>query len=137
MDVVPQSAKCAYQVRSIDFMSSHADKYPALADSAQLAAIKRVEEGFRNHRFPYIKTVDLSAREVEGLLREGDVLAFVSNLKNLDVTHMGIVVRENGKLHVLHASQTDGKVEISSRPLADFVKRNRAWIGVRVFRLKE
>ena len=127
-----------YMVRTIDFMSSNADKYPALADSANLARVRTTEGGFRNHRFPYIKTIDSGQKDVQAKLREGDVVAFVSNLKNLDVTHMGILVRESdGKLHVLHASSTDGKVEVSDKPLPDFLRRNRQWVGFRVYRLRE
>ena len=50
---------------------------------------------------------------------------------------MGIVVKVNGETRVLHASSTDGKVEISDVSLYDFVRRNRNWIGARFFRLKE
>lgn len=137
IDVTPYSDKCKYIIRTIDFMTAHRDRYPSLADSAEYARVRAIEDGYRNHRFPYIKTSDLSSKSVIGLLREGDVLAFVSNLKDLDVTHMGIVVFENGIPHALHASSTNGKVEISKLPLHDFVKKNPYWSGVRIFRLKE
>lgn len=136
-DITRDCAKCKYMIRTIDFMTAHRDSYPALADSGQFEHIKSIENGYRNHRFPYIKTSDLTSKEVTDMLREGDVLAFVSNLKDLDVTHMGMVVKEDGKLKVLHASSTEKKVTISKSTLADFVKRNRGWIGVRVFRLTE
>lgn len=137
IDATPLCTKCSYVIRSIDFMSAHRDKYPALADSANFAKILSVEGGYRNHRFPYIKTRDLAAKDVQAFLRDGDVLAFVSNLKDLDVTHMGIVVKVDGKTKVLHASSVNGKVEISKDTIDEFVKRNRHWLGVRVYRLKE
>lgn len=137
IDATSLSPKCSYVIRSIDFMSGHRDKYAALADSAQFARIVSVENGYRNHRFPYIKVNDLSSKDVQSFLREGDVVAFVSNRKDLDVTHLGIVVKEKGQTRVLHASSIDGVVEISDAPISDFVKRNRNWIGVRVYRLKE
>lgn len=126
-------------MRTIDFMSAHRDRYPALADSANYARIRRVEAGYRQHRFPYIKTVDLGNKAVKAAFHDGDVVALVSNLKDLDVTHMGIVVRESADAepYLLHASSSHGKVEISAQPLADFMKRNRQWLGVRVFRLNE
>lgn len=126
-------------VRSIDFMSRHADRYPALADSANLARIRSIESGYRNHRFPYIKTVDLGYKPNKAMFHNGDVVAFVSNLNDLDVTHMGIIVRESpaAEPYVLHASSSHGKVEITGQPLTEFMKKNRQWIGVRVFRLRE
>lgn len=136
-DVTPELPACKYIIRSIDFMSGHRGSYPALADSTEYARIKEIENGYRNHRFPYIKTSDLASKAVQSQLREGDVLAFVSSLKDLDVTHMGMVVKENGVLHAMHASSVNGKVEISKAPLADFVKHNRYWIGVRVLRLRD
>lgn len=126
-----------YVVRTIDFMSSNRDKYPALADSAEFERIKSIEIGYRSHRFPYLKTNDIGGKYTKAVFRDGDAVALVSSMKNLDVTHMGFIVIENGEPYLLHASSTNGKVEISSMPLADYMKRNRSLIGVRVIRLKE
>lgn len=124
-------------VRSIDYMTAHRDAYPALADSACYERMRRIEYGYRNHRFPYLRTGDLSDRSLLAAIQPGDIVAFVSTLKDLDVTHMGIIVRgDDGNLRVLHASQTGGKVMISEQKLADFVKRNRHWSGIRLFRLR-
>ncbi len=125
--------------RTIDFMSTNRDKYPALADDDNYKRMRRIEEGYRQHRFPYIKTIDLQNKAIKAAFHNGDVIALVSNLKNLDVTHMGIVVKDtpDAEPYLLHASSTDGKVEISARPLDDFLKKNRQWLGVRVFRLYE
>lgn len=126
-----------YVVRTIDYMSYNRDKYPALADSAEYERIKNVEIGYRGHRFPYIKTVDLAGKETKAALREGDVLALVSSAKNIDVTHMGIVVMVGGEPYLLHASSREGCVIVTERPLADYMKRQRNLMGVRVLRLKE
>lgn len=125
--------------RSIDFMTSNRGRYPALADSANFARIRSIENGYRNHRFTYIKTIDLGSKDTKAAFHDGDVVALVSTLKNLDVTHMGVVVKENpgAEPYLLHASYSDGKVEVSARPLAEFMKKNRQWLGVRVFRLIE
>lgn len=137
-DATRNIPKCFYIVRTIDFMSTHRDRYKALADSADFEAIRRVENGFRSHRFPYIKTADTRAKEVRAALREGDIVAFVSNLKDLDVTHLGLLVREaDGLLHVLHASSAEGRVVVSAQPLPEFLRRNRQWLGIRVYRLRE
>lgn len=127
----------AYAVKTVDYMTAHRKSYPALADSANYAAVKKVEEGFRNHRFGYLKTRSLGKKAVRNALRDGDVLAFTSTLRDLDVTHLGIVVRgADGEPHVLHASSSAGKVAVSDVPLVDFVKRNLGFTGVRVVRLR-
>ena len=104
-DVTDRIPHCSYVVRSIDFMTAHRDKYPALKDSANYSRMRDVEMGYRNHRFPYIKSGDLRTREVRDALRSGDVVGLVSKLKDLDVTHMGIIIKgDDGVPHLLHAS---------------------------------
>ncbi|MGN0211246.1 MAG: N-acetylmuramoyl-L-alanine amidase-like domain-containing protein [Muribaculaceae bacterium] len=137
MDLTTNLPKCQYIVRTISYMSNHRSSYEALADSTEYARVLEVENGYRNHRFPYIKVQDLRSKEVDSRLREGDIIAFVSNLKDLDVTHLGMVVKVNGETRVMHASSTDGKVEISDVSLYEFVRRNRNWIGARFYRLKD
>jgi hypothetical protein len=126
-----------YAIKSIDFMSENKDKYPALADSAEFAAIKSVESNYRNHRYPYIKTLDLERKETISAFRNGDIVALTTNMKNLDVTHMGIIVIENGEPHLLHASSSAGEVVITKETIGAFMKRNRASNGIRVIRLKD
>lgn len=138
-DVSSVFPRCTYIVRSIDFMSANRDRYPALADDSIYQCIRNTENAYRNHRFYYIKTTDLAAKDIKAALHNGDVVGLVSNLKNLDVTHMGIVVKESptAEPYLLHASYSGGKVEISTRPLDEFMKKNRQWLGLRVFRLAE
>lgn len=138
-DATEDFPRINYIVRSIDFMSANRDKYPALADSANFARIKGVEAGYRNHRFPYIKTNELMSKATRRQFHNGDVVALVSGLKNLDVTHMGIIYKEtpDSEPYLLHASSSNKKVEISALPLHEFMKKNRQWLGLRVFRLIE
>lgn len=127
----------SYVVKSIDFMTTNSDKYAALADSATLAGMKGVESNYRNHRYPYVKTIDLERKGTIEAMRTGDIVAVTSNLKNLDVTHLGFIVMVNGEPHLLHASSATGEVVISKDTLGVYMKRNRAATGVRVIRLKD
>lgn len=126
-----------YVVKSVDYMTANRDKYAALADSATFEGIKSMESNYRNHRFPYIKTIDLERKETVAAFRNGDIVAITTNIKNLDVTHLGLVVIENGIPHLLHASSATGEVVISKEPLSGYMKRNRAATGIRVIRLKD
>lgn len=134
-DVTNLFPKYAFVVKTLNFMSHNADKYPALADSANLAAIRDVEIGFRRHRFPYIKSNDVASKEVKDEFRTGDIVAFTTNVPGLDVAHMGVIVVRDGEPYLLHASSTEGKVVLSDVPLDRYLKRNRSFSGVRVFRL--
>lgn len=127
--------KVSYIVRTLDFMSSNRDKYPALADDNVFKRIRNVEIGYRSHRFPYVKTADLGYRETVGAMRPGDAVALVSSLKNLDVAHMGFIVFVDGVPHLLHASSAEGRVVISDRDVQSLLRRNRRFQGLRFIRL--
>ena len=60
-EITGEIAGARHNVKSLDFMSRNAKLYPALADSATLAAVKGAEAGLSNHRYPLLK-----APQVEG-----------------------------------------------------------------------
>lgn len=136
-DVARGMDDARFVVKTIDYMSRHRDSYAQLKDSVVFEEIKNVEEGFRNHRFPYIRTRELGKRAVTEQLRDGDILSFTSNWPDLDVTHMGILVMHDGVPYVMHASMGAGRVVVSEVPLAAFVARNHGWTGVRIARLQD
>lgn len=135
-DATPNFPAVSYTTKSIDFMSNHRDNYPALKDSLNFERVKNTELGYRNHRYPYIKTRNLAERPTREAFRNGDVVALTTSLKDLDVTHMGMIVIKDGEPYLLHASSSLGKVIITEVPLAEFMKRNRSLTGVRVIRVK-
>lgn len=121
-----------YVVKTLDFMSSNRDKYPALkSNDDNLNRIKNTEIGYRSHRFPYIKPQNISKADI----REGDIIAITTSIKNLDVSHMGIATIIDGIPHLIHASSKAGKVIIDTLPLQEYVRRNRSATGIRVLRL--
>lgn len=137
-DVTDRFGCVRYAVKTIDFMSTHRDRYPMLADSATFEKIRAVEQGYRGHRYPYLRSGDLGDKKVMATLRSGDIVALTSSLKDLDVTHMGLIIKdEKGVPHLLHASSSLGKVTLSDEPLADFMRRNRSLTGIRVIRVSE
>lgn len=138
-DVTDQFPHVSYQVRSLDFMTTNRNLYPALADKDNYRRLHDIENGYRQHRFPYVKTRDLEKKDTKAAFHNGDVVALVTNLKHLDVSHMGIIVKETpeSEPHLMHASSTNGKVEITQLPLSEFMKKNRQWIGLRIIRLTQ
>lgn len=122
--------------RTLFFMSAHADAYPALkADSSQLQAIHQIEE--RLSRLPIIQLSkqqpDLQHRVEQ--LEAGSIVAFVTCIAGLDVTHVGIVIHREGKVCLLHASSRHRKVLIEPGTLYDYIRRQKGCTGIRVLRL--
>lgn len=125
-----------YNVKTLDYMSSHREAYPALADSANFTRIKNVESGFSNHRYPYLKGSSLKDKDLISYVRNGDVICFTTSAKGLDITHVAIAIINGGKVGLIHASSKEGKVIIDPLPLTDYVKRNRT-NGIRILRLRK
>ena len=63
-------------------------------------------------------------------------MALTTNIKDLDVTHVGIIKMVDGVPHLMHASSKQGKVIVDDLSLSDYLKRNRTQ-GIRVFRLAQ
>ena len=124
-------------VKTLDFMSQNRDKYPALKDNANYEGIRNAEIGYRNHKYPYVKSTKLGIKDVISELHEGDVILITTKTQGLDVQHMGILVFENGQPVLMHASSAAGAVVIDKTPLVDYMRRNRTATGIRVLRLNE
>ena len=122
-----------YAVKTIDFMSTNRDKYPSLKDEAAFTGIKNAEIGYRSHRYPYIKPMNVKKAKIE----EGDIIAITTSIKGLDVSHVGIATIVDGKVHLMHASSKAKKVIVDPLPLDEYLRRNRSATGIRVIRLKE
>lgn len=126
-----------YMVKSLDYMSRHSGDYPALSDSVTLGRMRSVEAGYSNHRYPYLRSSQCSAKLLREAVHDGDIIAFTTAEKGLDVSHLGIAaVDEKGDVRLLHASSKGGKVMVDPLPLADYIRRNRPE-GIRIIRLAE
>ncbi len=124
-------------VKSLNFMSTHRDSYPALADSTAYAEIKNLEAGYNSHRFSIINKRNLYKKDVINELRDGDIICLTTKTDGLDVSHLGIVRFVKGKPHLLHASSNAKKVIIDKDDLFEMLKPLRSNTGIRVIRLTD
>jgi len=60
---------------------------------------------------------------VRRLVETGDIALFASTRRNLDVFHMGFIIKRGDQVWLRHASRTAGRV--IDQPLADFLKAHR------------
>ena len=125
------------QLLNLCFMSSNPDKYMQLnGDSALTAAIARHEAPFRQKEIHFLQKAQLKGTKKSLPVRDGDIIALVTNIKGLDVTHMGIAVWVKGRLHMLHASSKEKKVILDPTPLHDYLAPRKSCPGIRVVRIK-
>ncbi len=123
-----------YNVKSLDYMSSHRDAYPALTDSANYADIRKMEAGFSNHRYPVVKTPQVKNKALMQVAKPGDVVLLTTSTRGLDATHMGILTFDGKEFHLIHASKKAGKVIEDQQTLSEYLRRNRNE-GIRIVRL--
>jgi len=119
----------------IDFMSTHADSYMQLKnDSNLIPGIREIEKEISARNYFYIPKENIGS--IEPYLQEGMIVAITSGIKGLDIAHTGMLVRENGRIHLLHASSSAGKVIISEKTFQDYLLGNKLQTGVILLKVK-
>lgn len=122
---------------NVDFMSNHPDSYKRLKESPELIPVIKKQETEINSREYYFIPKDKVA-SIENKIHNGDLIAFTSNIKGLDINHVGIAVRLNGnRIHLMHAPNVGYKVQISEKNLSDYLKNIRKDKGVIILRAVE
>lgn len=118
--------------KRFNFMTQNRESYPRLVDNDELfECIREMEQELATHSFHYIPQERISS--VYDRLEAGDILALVTNIDGLDVTHTGLVyANDDGTKGMLHASTSGGV--IVSPDLQRYVMNNRRQIGILVAR---
>lgn len=125
------------QTVTLSYMTDHPGEYRQLAASAEeVAKMKAIEKSLSGQEVHYLPQENLPN---EGLywIKNGDLIAITTNIPGLDIAHWGIAFYADGKLSLLHASSTRKKVVVSQVSLAQMLKNNEKWTGIRVLRVKK
>lgn len=113
----------------VNFMSTHPNRYPKLKENKTLiSAIAKQENTINGTMIPYIP-IDIVSK-VEDQLPEGSIVALCTNIKGLDITHVGIITKVNGHSHLLHASSLQKKVVVSDVPLSEYLSNSTTCSGI-------
>ena len=120
----------------LNFMTAHVSAYPKLKNHLeQVKEIARCEQLYQNLEIPFVKKSSLNKTPHQLKIHDGDVLAIVTNIKGLDVVHMGFACWVRGKLHLLHASSNKKKVILDPSPLYDYSITKKSQLGIRVVKV--
>jgi hypothetical protein len=123
---------------TLSFMSKHPQSYPYLKENAWgVDSMKTIESRYADFPVCYIDKQFLNLPPSALPIRNGDILALVTTLEGLDVTHLGFAVWKDDALHLMHASMTHGRVVVDERTLYDYLKTRKSCPGVRVVRLND
>ncbi len=119
--------------KKINFMSTHRNLYPFLSDENNFEKIKDSEAFLNNQSICILPQDQIAANE--HLIKTGDIIALTTSIKGLDITHTGFATREkDGKIHLLHASTSSMKVEVSELSLVAYLKKIKGNTGIMIAR---
>lgn len=117
----------------LSFMSTHPDSYKQLKGHPEriaFMAAKEKEISARPHY--YIPQDEIEAHA--GRIRNGDIVCFVTTVKGLDVSHVGIVCRKGETLTFIHASTAKKRVIVNEEPLQAYVQAIKRNSGILIVR---
>ena len=116
----------------LDFMTTHVDSYlPMKKDSELVKEMAAHEKNWQGTIVRYIPKDKLNLSPEELKIKDGDILTITTNIKGLDVVHVGFAFWKADKLHLLHASSNAKKVIEDPQSLYDYSKNKKAHTGVR------
>ena len=123
----------------LHFMGRHPQAYDALkADAVLTKQLVALEQHYSGEEFRYLPQENCGlSRQQLSAIHDGDIIYIVTSKDGLDYSHQGFAFwGKDGKLHMLHASSDRKRVIEDERPLATYLSRIPASIGIRVFRVK-
>ncbi|TLU99191.1 N-acetylmuramoyl-L-alanine amidase-like domain-containing protein [Dyadobacter luticola] len=121
--------------KEINFMTNHANLYPAMAESQVWEKVKEQENIINSREHSYIPKEGI--QKAEPMLHDGDIVAFTSSVEGLDVNHMGVISKVGSRAYLIHASLSGKKVIMSNVPLAEYVASVPKHTGMIVARLND
>jgi len=119
----------------LSFMSTHPESYPQLkANPSLVKQIREIELKVSAQPFFFIPKEQIERHEKE--IQDGDIVALVTKIPGMDVSHVGLLFKKNGRVFLLHAPLSGGKVGTIKVPLADYLKGSKNTTGIFVVRAK-
>ena len=120
----------------LDFMTTHVDSYlPMKKNPALVEVMASIEKTWQGVEIFYIPKDKLQLSSDELKIKNGDILTITTNIKGLDVVHVGFAFWREGRLHLLHASSVAKKVIEDPLSLYEYSKNKKAHTGVRAIRV--
>ena len=100
---------------------------------ATFASMKKVERVISSRPKYFIPKHKIS--DIESSIKNGDIIGITNRLEGMDMAHTGFAIWRNGELYLMHASSQFHKVIISSKPLKEYLAKNKLHTGIMVGRL--
>ena len=120
----------------LNFMTAHVDSYQSMKKNPALVEVMAAQEKhWQGTIVSYIPKEKLNLPPEELKIKDGDILAMVTNIKGLDIVHVGFAFWKDNHLHLLHASSSAKKVIEDPKTQYESSGKTKAHIGVRAIRV--
>ncbi len=115
----------------IKFMSTHSNLYRHLNNNpAAIDSIRQREKWLDDNHALYIPKSKIAA--IADRIPDGSLIFITTNTAGLDFAHVGIAIREDGALKIIHASSTSHRVTVSPTPLPQYLEGIKRFTGIAV-----
>jgi hypothetical protein len=123
-------------VKTVNFMSTHADAYAKLKETpAFVAVIVAQEAEIMKRKMFYVPKARVA--DAAEMMKNGDIIGITTTIEGMDVGHTGVAVRQGTQIHFMHAPIAGSRVQITDVPLADYLKKIKKHSGIMVVRPNE
>ncbi len=128
----------AIQRIHVNYMSKNPHRYKALQSHPEdVGVIAEQERSLTGRTFRYIPSGQTACeKDLRRVVKDGDILAFVTDKEGLDITHVGLAMWQADGLHLLHASSVRKKVVLESVTLSRYLEKHPSFLGFRVVRIE-
>ena len=134
ISIISQKWPNTARMDSIYFMSTHRSDYPQLTRSDSLYRLIKKRETYLSHDgLRYLPKIYLP--RYVSKIQSGDIIAFVTTVPGLDVSHTAIALRSGNFLTFIHANPKHG-VTIQPLGLLPYVLGRKTIKGVIIARLR-
>lgn len=122
-------------VFNVSFMGNNPKLYMMLKGNDEfLKQIKQQEKEIAAREYYYIPNSRI--KDVQDKIMSGDLIGIVTSVEGLDISHTGFAYRgDDNVLKFLHAPMAGKKVEITKKPLADYIPAIQKSKGIVVLRV--
>lgn len=117
----------------VSFVSTHPESYMQLQSHPEyITVMAKKEKEINSRQYYYIPKEEIDKWEAQ--IRTGDIVCFVTSIKGLDISHVGIIHKEGDKMTFIHASSGKKRVIINEESLQDYVLGIKKSKGIMVLR---
>lgn len=122
---------------SLNWMTTHVNDYRMLKNNPSwVPQIRKMEQKMEGRQYRYIPKDQIKNTQLlRKTIKDGDIIAIITNKKGLDTQHLGFALWHKDGLHLLNASSIHKKVIDEPMTLRTYLYKHPSMPGVRIIRL--